>query len=123
MKPGDTSITAGRVGKVEIKGDNILLGVPFVFTKDDGPRIDLVLQWTEATDEHLRSYANGIPTGSGGTHESGLRDGLDEFMKSGPAVWEVIGVLELETAEGGPQVVSVGSGVKVQSIPGPGEGS
>ena len=32
-------------------------------TKDDGLRLDLVLQWTEATDEHIRSYVNGIPTG------------------------------------------------------------
>jgi DNA gyrase subunit B/topoisomerase-4 subunit B len=30
--------------------------------RGDGLRIDLVLRWTEATDEHLRSYANGIPT-------------------------------------------------------------
>src|SRR5205085_9099721 len=29
---------------------------PFVFAKDDGSRIDLVLQWTEATDDHVRSY-------------------------------------------------------------------
>jgi len=36
-------------------------------------RLDLVLQWTESTDEHLRSYVNGIPTGSGGTHENGFR--------------------------------------------------
>mgnify|MGYP000542089436 CR=1 FL=1 len=32
-----------------------------------------ILQWTEDTDEHLRSYVNGIPTGSGGTHENGRR--------------------------------------------------
>ncbi len=37
---------------------------PFTLTKDDGLRLDLVLQWTEATDEHIRSYVNGIPTGS-----------------------------------------------------------
>src|SRR5262245_27173801 len=36
---------------------------PFTLTKDDAVRIDLVLQWTEGTDEHLRSYVNGIPTG------------------------------------------------------------
>ena len=48
---------------------------PFTLTKDDGLRLDLVLQWTEATDEHIRSYVNGIPTGSGGTHENGLRAG------------------------------------------------
>ena len=56
--------------------------LPFVLTKDDVMRLDLVLQWTEATDEHLRSYVNGIPTGSGGTHESGLRAGLSKAVRN-----------------------------------------
>jgi DNA gyrase subunit B len=56
--------------------------VPFVFNKDDGPRIDLVLQWTEATDEHIRSYVNGIPTASGGTHENGLRAGVSKAIRN-----------------------------------------
>ena len=55
---------------------------PFALTKDDGLRLDLVLQWTEATDEHLRSYVNGIPTGSGGTHETGLRAGLGKAVRN-----------------------------------------
>jgi DNA gyrase subunit B len=41
-----------------------------------------VLQWTEATDEHIRSYVNGIPTGSGGTHETGLRAGIGKAMRN-----------------------------------------
>jgi DNA gyrase subunit B/topoisomerase-4 subunit B len=41
-----------------------------------------VLQWTESTDEHLRSYVNGIPTGSGGTHENGLRAGLGKAIRN-----------------------------------------
>ena len=55
---------------------------PFTLTKDDGLRLDLVLQWTEATDEHIRSYVNGIPTGSGGTHESGLRAGVGKAVRN-----------------------------------------
>ncbi len=55
---------------------------PFVFVKEDGPRIDLVLQWTEATDEHVRSYVNGIPTASGGTHENGLRAGIGKAVRN-----------------------------------------
>jgi len=55
---------------------------PFVFSKEDGPRIDLVLQWTEATEEHVRSYVNGIPTGSGGTHENGLRAGIGKAIRN-----------------------------------------
>jgi len=59
--------------------------VPFTLTRDHEPsrsRIDLVLQWTESTDEHLRSYVNGIPTGSGGTHENGLRAGLGKAIRN-----------------------------------------
>jgi DNA gyrase subunit B/topoisomerase-4 subunit B len=55
---------------------------PFAVTKDDTLRLDLVLQWTEATDEHIRSYVNGIPTGSGGTHENGLRAGLGKAVRN-----------------------------------------
>jgi DNA gyrase subunit B/topoisomerase-4 subunit B len=56
--------------------------LPFLFNKTDGLRVDLVLQWTEATDEHLRSYVNGIPTSSGGTHESGLRAGIGKAVRN-----------------------------------------
>ncbi len=55
---------------------------PFTLTKDEGTRLDIVLQWTEATDEHLRSYVNGIPTASGGTHENGLRAGLSKAVRN-----------------------------------------
>src|SRR5687768_4861149 len=55
---------------------------PFALDRDNGLRIDLVLQWTEATDEHIRSYVNGIPTGSGGTHENGLRAGIGKAVRN-----------------------------------------
>jgi DNA gyrase subunit B len=55
---------------------------PFCVEKDNGLRLDLVLQWTEATDEHIRSYVNGIPTGSGGTHENGLRAGIGKAVRN-----------------------------------------
>ena len=54
----------------------------FVLEREGGPRLDLVLQWTEATDEHIRSYVNGIPTGSGGTHDNGLRSGLGKAVRN-----------------------------------------
>jgi DNA gyrase subunit B len=56
--------------------------VPFAQSKEDGLRLDLVLQWTEATDEHIRSYVNGIPTTSGGTHENGLRAGIGKAVRN-----------------------------------------
>jgi rhamnose transport system substrate-binding protein len=35
LRPGATSFKAGRLGEMEIKGDNILLGKPFIFNKDN----------------------------------------------------------------------------------------
>lgn len=40
LKPGASSIDAGRLGKVEIAGDNILLGKPFKFTKENIDQFD-----------------------------------------------------------------------------------
>jgi DNA topoisomerase IV B subunit len=55
---------------------------PFTIEKTNGLKLELVLQWSEATDEHLRSYVNGIPTGSGGTHENGFRAGLGKAVRN-----------------------------------------
>jgi DNA gyrase subunit B len=55
---------------------------PFTIAKDDGLRLDLAMQWSEATDEYIRSYVNGIPTGSGGTHENGLRAGIGKAVRN-----------------------------------------
>ncbi|MGZ3429023.1 MAG: toprim domain-containing protein, partial [Polyangia bacterium] len=49
--------------------------------KDD-PRVEIALQWTESTEEHVRSYVNGIPTGSGGTHEAGLKSGVVKAVRN-----------------------------------------
>ncbi len=59
--------------------------VPFTLAKDSDDnslRLDLALQWTQSTDEHVRSYVNGIPTGSGGTHENGFRAGLGKAVRN-----------------------------------------
>ena len=55
---------------------------PFTLRKEGDERIELALQWTESTDEHVRSYVNGIPTGSGGTHENGFRSGLGKALRN-----------------------------------------
>ncbi len=55
---------------------------PFTLRKDGDERIEIALQWTESTDEHVRSYCNGIPTASGGTHENGFRAGLGKAVRN-----------------------------------------
>jgi DNA gyrase subunit B len=58
---------------------------PFTLSREhdeSGVRLDFALQWTQSTDEHLRSYVNGIPTESGGTHENGFRAGLGKAVRN-----------------------------------------
>jgi DNA gyrase subunit B len=58
---------------------------PSAFTLErdgDDVRLECALQWTEATDEQVRSYANGIPTPSGGTHENGFKNGLGKAIRA-----------------------------------------
>ncbi|HKY38278.1 MAG TPA: DNA topoisomerase IV subunit B [Polyangiaceae bacterium] len=55
---------------------------PFVINKDGDARLEAAFLWTEATDEALKSFVNGIPTGSGGTHENGLRAGVAKAVRN-----------------------------------------
>jgi DNA gyrase subunit B/topoisomerase-4 subunit B len=55
---------------------------PFTVRREGDERVEIVLQWTESTDEHVRSYVNGIPTGSGGTHETGFRAGVGKAVRN-----------------------------------------
>ena len=40
LKPGATSFSAGPLGTFEVRGDNILLGTPFVFNKENIDQFD-----------------------------------------------------------------------------------
>jgi DNA gyrase subunit B/topoisomerase-4 subunit B len=55
---------------------------PFTLARDEETRLEVAFLWTEATEEKIRSYVNGIPTGSGGTHENGLRAGLVKAVRN-----------------------------------------
>ena len=54
----------------------------FTIEHEEEPRFEVALRWTESTDEVIRSYANGIPTGSGGTHETGFKQGLAKAIRN-----------------------------------------
>lgn len=62
---------------------------PFLMSRKEGDRIELALQWTEATSEDIRSYVNGIRTASGGTHENGLRGGVVKAVRNYIATHDV----------------------------------
>jgi DNA gyrase subunit B/topoisomerase-4 subunit B len=54
----------------------------FTLRKDDSERIEVAFQWTESTDEHIRSYTNGIPTIDGGSHENGFRSAISKAVRN-----------------------------------------
>lgn len=56
--------------------------LPFSIVRENGCKVEAALQWTEATEECVKSYVNGIPTGSGGTHEAGFRAGLVKAVRN-----------------------------------------
>jgi DNA gyrase subunit B/topoisomerase-4 subunit B len=65
------------------RGPKVVHDQPFTASReDDTRRLEIAMQWTEATDEHIRSYVNGIPTGSGGTHEIGLRSAVGKAIRN-----------------------------------------
>lgn len=55
---------------------------PFTLERDEPIRMELALQWTESPDETIKSYANGIPTTSGGTHENGLKGAIVKAFRN-----------------------------------------
>ena len=53
----------------------------FTLARTGKDRMECALQWTESTDESLRSYVNGIRTASGGTHENGFKSGIVKAIR------------------------------------------
>jgi DNA gyrase/topoisomerase IV subunit B len=62
---------------------------PFLIARANGDKMEVALQWTESTDETIRSYVNGIRTSSGGTHETGFKGGIVKAVRNYMATHEV----------------------------------
>jgi DNA gyrase/topoisomerase IV subunit B len=56
--------------------------MPFTLARTNGEKMEVILQWTESTEETVRSYVNGIRTSAGGTHESGLKGGIAKAIRN-----------------------------------------
>lgn len=59
-------------------------GVFYIEKRDDEARlgIELAMQWTEATDDLIKSYVNSVPTPDGGTHDTGLRSAIVKAIRN-----------------------------------------
>jgi DNA gyrase/topoisomerase IV subunit B len=73
---------AEYIDKLIADGGKPQVAEPFYAERKDGFIAECALAWTEATDERILSYVNGIPTPSGGTHENGLKTGLVKAVRN-----------------------------------------
>ncbi len=67
---------AKKTGRTPIVPD------PFYACKENGVKVEMALAWTDGTRELFNSYANGIPTSSGGTHETGAKDAITKAVRN-----------------------------------------
>ena len=56
----------------------------YVEKRDDTARlaIELALQWTEGTDDLIKTYVNSVPTPDGGTHDAGFRAAVVKAIRN-----------------------------------------
>lgn len=70
------------LGKLIVDGQKPkVTELPFLQSREGDGKIEVALQWTESTDETIRSYVNGIRTTDGGTHETGFKRGIVDAVK------------------------------------------
>jgi len=60
----------------------IVTDAPFNLSRANGDKMEVVLQWTESTEETIRSFVNGIRTSTGGTHETGFKAGIVKAIRN-----------------------------------------
>ena len=77
----------------------------------NGAKLEVSFMWTDQTNEMIYSFANGIPTGDGGTHEigfkEGLTDGMFNYLKAHDAIPRNLEVKRSDIREGLNGVVNV----------------
>ncbi|HET9990384.1 MAG TPA: toprim domain-containing protein, partial [Kofleriaceae bacterium] len=60
-------------------------GAVFYMEKQDTEMrlgVELALQWTESTDDLIKTYVNSVPTPDGGTHDTGLRAAVVKAIRN-----------------------------------------
>lgn len=67
---------------IQVRGKPSVHSGAFYLERVEDPKIELALAWTEATDDALYSFVNGVPTPDGGTHEQGLRNTLGKSLRA-----------------------------------------
>jgi DNA gyrase/topoisomerase IV subunit B len=85
--------------------------MPFYLARQNGEKMEVALQWTESTDETIRSYVNGIRTSAGGTHEGGFKSGIAKAIRNYMETHEVkikgLAIASEDIREGAVGILSV----------------
>ncbi len=71
--------------EISLKDKPTIPASPFhgnVKLPDDQGRVEFAVQWPQNGDGFIHSYCNTVPTPSGGTHESGLRNALSKGLRA-----------------------------------------
>jgi DNA gyrase subunit B len=72
--------------RIEESGKPAVHPEPFTLTHEPDEegdiRMEVALQWTESPDEKIETFANGIPTNNGGTHDSGFKASLNKALRT-----------------------------------------
>jgi DNA gyrase/topoisomerase IV subunit B len=66
---------------VQVRGKPAVHPGIFYLERADDPKIEVAFAWTEASDDAMQSFVNGVPTPDGGTHEAGLRAALGKAIR------------------------------------------
>ena len=67
---------------IQVRGKPAVHPGVFTLERPDDPKLEIVLAWTESTDDSTASFVNGVPTPDGGTHEQGLRNALSRALRN-----------------------------------------
>lgn len=67
---------------LEASGKSALHSEPFHLKREEYPRTQLIMAWTEGTTETVLSYANGVRTSDGGSHENGLKSAIVKAVRA-----------------------------------------
>jgi DNA gyrase/topoisomerase IV subunit B len=67
---------------LEVSNQPPVGGECFDLERANGIKIEVAFCWTEATQENIQSYVNGIHTKGGGTHDDGFKSGLSKALRN-----------------------------------------
>ncbi len=86
----EDGIRSYLVNMLEKSTQTALGGEIFYLERANGIKIEAAFAWTEATQEKMLSYVNGIHTAQGGSHEDGFRGGLSKALRNYMSVHELV---------------------------------